>query len=194
MITVPYPRCFRPKDGGGRPICAPLLGPRCKVVGGAGTFSLQPPDPGRARAVGNHGTGQWTRYASSNFASAPKGFGHRQPFPDRADPAVVRELHRSDPVTSVAISGDCRWASWIFTPTSLSDPPDRPAGCGPRNARGPRSTRTLFPSPPLLSPCSTATGRDTRRLGCRHRAQNIRPAPLALGGAGRGPDPCASPQ
>lgn len=27
-------------------------------------------------------------------------------FPDRADPAVVRELHRSDPVASVAISGN----------------------------------------------------------------------------------------
>lgn len=42
-------------------------------------------------------------------------------FPDRADPAVVRELHRSDPVTSVSISGDLLLGELDIYADDLSD-------------------------------------------------------------------------
>lgn len=42
-------------------------------------------------------------------------------FPDSADPAITRELHRTDPVTSVAVSGDLPLAELDIYADGLSD-------------------------------------------------------------------------
>ena len=67
-------------------------------------------------------------------------------FPDRADPAVVRELHRSDPVTSVAISGELPLGELDLYADALSDRLTALPGVA-RVTRGGLGARTLSITP-----------------------------------------------
>ncbi len=82
-------------------ICAPLWD-GAQSVEGMETFECVA-QSGRARAVATMlPTGEALRFVS-DLRTEVAAIDN---FPDRADPPVVRELHRTDLVTSVAVSGD----------------------------------------------------------------------------------------
>lgn len=113
-ITVPY-RGAAAEDVE-RAICAPLWD-GVQGVEGLETFSCIA-QTGRARAVATMAPGnEALRFVNSlrTEVSAIDG------LPDRADPAIVRELHRTDRVTSVAISGDLPPAELDVYADALSD-------------------------------------------------------------------------
>ncbi|MFP7674160.1 efflux RND transporter permease subunit [Marivita sp. S0852] len=113
-ITVPY-RGASAEDVESA-ICAPLWD-GVQGVEGLETFTCTA-QTGRARAV-----------ATMAPANEPLRFVNAlrtevsaiDTFPDRADPAIVRELHRSDPVTSVAVSGDLPLTELDLYADALSD-------------------------------------------------------------------------
>ncbi|WP_371054643.1 efflux RND transporter permease subunit [Rhodosalinus sp. K401] len=98
-VTVPY-RGAAAEDVEGA-ICAPLWD-GVQGVEGLETFTCAA-QTGRARAVATMAPGNDALRFVNSLRTEVAAI---DTFPDRADPAVVRELHRSDPVTSVAISGD----------------------------------------------------------------------------------------
>jgi multidrug efflux pump subunit AcrB len=118
-------------------ICAPLWD-GVQSVEGLETFTCTA-QAGRARAVAT--------MAPSNDAlrfvnSLRTEVSAIDTFPERADPAVVRELHRTDPVTSVAISGDLPLSELDFYADGLSDRLTALPGVA-RVTRGGLGTRTL---------------------------------------------------
>ncbi|MFV1878139.1 efflux RND transporter permease subunit [Nioella sp.] len=98
-ITVPY-RGAAAEDVE-TAICAPLWD-GVQGVEGLETFTCTA-QPGRARAVATMAPGNDALRFVNSLRTEVSAI---DAFPDRADPAIVRELHRSNPVTSVAISGD----------------------------------------------------------------------------------------
>ncbi|MAN14737.1 MAG: acriflavin resistance protein, partial [Dinoroseobacter sp.] len=82
-------------------ICAPLWD-GVQGVEGLETFTCTA-QTGRARAVATMAPGNDALRFVNSLRTEVSAI---DAFPDRADPAIVRELHRADPVTSVAISGD----------------------------------------------------------------------------------------
>lgn len=98
-VTVPY-RGAAAEDVEAA-ICAPLWD-GVQGVEGLETFTCTA-QTGRARAVATMAPGNDALRFVNSLRTEVSAI---DTFPDRADPAVVRELHRSDPVTSVAISGD----------------------------------------------------------------------------------------
>lgn len=98
-VTVPY-RGAAAEDVEAA-ICAPLWD-GVQGVEGLETFTCTA-QFGRARAVATMAPGNDALRFINSLRTEVSAI---DTFPDRADPAVVRELHRSDPVTSVAISGD----------------------------------------------------------------------------------------
>jgi multidrug efflux pump subunit AcrB len=113
-ITVPY-RGAAAEDVEGA-ICAPLWD-GVQGVEGLETFACTA-QTGRARAVATMAPGT----DALRFVSALRTeVAAIDSFPERADPAIVRELHRSDPVTSVAISGALPLAELDRYADALSD-------------------------------------------------------------------------
>jgi len=98
-ITVPY-RGAAAEDVEAA-ICAPLWD-GVQGVEGLETLTCTA-QTGRARAVATMAPGNDALRFVNSLRTEVSAIDS---FPDRADPAVVRELHRSDPVTSVAISGE----------------------------------------------------------------------------------------
>lgn len=113
-ITVPY-RGAAAKDVE-TAICAPLWD-EVQAVEGLETFTCTA-QTGRARAVAtmapDHDALRFVNALRTEVSAIDS-------FPERADPAVVRELHRSDPVTSVAISGDLPLSELDLYADGLSD-------------------------------------------------------------------------
>ncbi|WP_108482042.1 efflux RND transporter permease subunit [Oceaniglobus ichthyenteri] len=113
-ITVPY-RGAAAEDVEGA-ICAPLWD-GVQGVEGLETFACTA-QTGRARAIATMAPGN----DALRFVNALRTeVSAIDSFPARADPAIVRELHRSDPVTSVAISGDLPLAELDLYADTLSD-------------------------------------------------------------------------
>ncbi|OAN81284.1 acriflavin resistance protein [Jannaschia sp. EhC01] len=113
-IVVPY-RGAAAEDVEGA-ICAPLWD-GVQGVEGLETFTCAA-QTGRARAVATMAPGN----DALRFVNALRTeVSAIDSFPDRADPAVVRELHRSDPVTSVAISGELPLGELDLYADGLSD-------------------------------------------------------------------------
>jgi multidrug efflux pump subunit AcrB len=113
-ITVPY-RGAAAEDVEGA-ICAPLWN-GVKGVEGLETFSCTA-QTGRASAIATMAPGS----DALRFVSALRTeVAAIDSFPDRADPAFVRELHRTDPVTSVAVSGDLPLSELDLYADDLSD-------------------------------------------------------------------------
>jgi len=113
-ITVPY-RGAAAEDVE-TAICAPLWD-GVQGVEGLESFTCTA-QTGRARAVATMAAGN----DALRFVSALRTeVGAIDTFPDRADPAIVREMHRSDPVTSVAVSGDLPLAELDTYAEALAD-------------------------------------------------------------------------
>lgn len=113
-ITVPY-RGASAEDVESA-ICAPLWD-GVQGVEGLETFTCNA-QTGRARAVATMAPGNDPlRFVTSVRTEVST----IDSFPDRADPAVVRELHRTDPVTSVAVSGNLPLAELDLYADALSD-------------------------------------------------------------------------
>jgi len=113
-ITVPY-RGAAAEDVE-TAICAPLWD-GVQGVEGLESFTCTA-QTGRARAVATMAAGN----DALRFVSALRTeVGAIDTFPDRADPAIVREMHRSDPVTSVAVSGDLPLAELDIYAEALAD-------------------------------------------------------------------------
>ena len=97
-------------------ICAPLWD-GVQGVEGLETFTCTA-QTGRARAVATMAPGndpiRFVNMLSTEVAAIDS-------FPDRADPAIVRELHRTDPVTSIAVSGDLPLTEIDLYAEGLSD-------------------------------------------------------------------------
>jgi len=113
-ITVPY-RGAAAEDVEAA-ICAPLWD-GVQGVEGLETLTCTA-QTGRARAVATMAPGN---DALRFVAALRTEVSAIDTFPDRADPAVVRELHRSDPVTSVAVSGDLPLSELDLYADGLSD-------------------------------------------------------------------------
>ncbi|PIV75672.1 MAG: AcrB/AcrD/AcrF family protein [Rhodobacteraceae bacterium CG17_big_fil_post_rev_8_21_14_2_50_65_11] len=113
-ITVPY-RGAAAEDVEGA-ICAPLWD-GVQGVEGLETFTCTA-QTGRARAVATMSPGNDPLRFVNSLRTEVTGVDS---FPDRADPAIVRELHRSDPVTSVAISGNLPLGELDLYADALSD-------------------------------------------------------------------------
>jgi multidrug efflux pump subunit AcrB len=113
-ITVPY-RGAAAEDVE-TAICAPLWD-GVQGVEGLETFTCTA-QPGRARAVATMAPGNDALRFVNSLRTEVSAI---DAFPDRADPAIVRELHRSDPVTSVAISGDLPLGELDLYADDLSD-------------------------------------------------------------------------
>ncbi|TNF12979.1 MAG: efflux RND transporter permease subunit [Rhodobacteraceae bacterium] len=113
-ITVPY-RGAAALDVEGA-ICAPLWD-GVQGVEGLETLSCTA-QTGRARAVATMAPGNEVLRFVNSLRTEVSAI---DTFPDRADPAIVRELHRTDPVTSVAISGDLPLAELDVYADALSD-------------------------------------------------------------------------
>ena len=113
-ITVPY-RGAAAEDVE-TAICAPLWD-GVQGVEGLETFTCTA-QTGRARAVATMAPGNDALRFVNSLRTEVSAIDS---FPDRADPAVVRELHRSDPVTSVAISGDLPLGELDLYADGLSD-------------------------------------------------------------------------
>lgn len=97
-------------------ICAPLWD-GVQSVEGLETFTCTA-QTGRARAVATMAPGSDALRFVNSLRTEVSAIDS---FPERADPAVVRELHRSDPVTSVAISGDLPLSELDLYADTLSD-------------------------------------------------------------------------
>jgi len=82
-------------------ICAPLWD-RVQGVEGLETLTCTA-QTGRARAVATMAPGNDALRFVNSLRTEVAAI---DTFPDSADPAITRELHRTDPVTSVAVSGD----------------------------------------------------------------------------------------
>ncbi|MEX0970215.1 MAG: efflux RND transporter permease subunit [Paracoccaceae bacterium] len=113
-ITVPY-RGAAAEDVE-TAICAPLWD-SAQGVEGLGTFVCNA-QTGRARAVATMAPGNDALRFVNSLRTEVSAINS---FPARADPAVVRELHRSDPVTSVAISGNLPLGALDLYADALSD-------------------------------------------------------------------------
>jgi len=113
-ITVPY-RGAAAEDVE-RAICAPLWD-GVQGVEGLQTLSCTA-QTGRARAIATMAPGNDALRFVNSLRTEVSAIDS---FPTRADPAIVRELHRSDPVTSVAISGDLPLAELDRYADALSD-------------------------------------------------------------------------
>jgi multidrug efflux pump subunit AcrB len=113
-ITVPY-RGAAAEDVEAA-ICAPLWD-GVQGVEGLETFTCTA-QTGRARAVATMAPGNDALRFVNSLRTEVAGVDS---FPDRADPAIVRELHRSDPVTSVAVSGDLALSELDLYADALSD-------------------------------------------------------------------------
>ncbi len=113
-ITVPY-RGAAAEDVESA-ICAPLWD-GVQGVEGLDTFTCTA-QTGRARAVATMAPGNDALRFVNSLRTEVSAIDR---FPDRADPAIVRELHRSDPVASVAISGDLPLAELDLYADALSD-------------------------------------------------------------------------
>ncbi|THD70866.1 efflux RND transporter permease subunit, partial [Thalassobius vesicularis] len=118
-------------------ICAPLWD-GVQSVEGLETFTCTA-QAGRARAVATMAPGNDALRFVNSLRTEVSAI---DTFPDRADPAVVRELHRTDPVTSVAISGDLPLSELDFYAEGLSDRLTALPGVA-RVTRGGLGTRTL---------------------------------------------------
>ncbi|MFX0544720.1 efflux RND transporter permease subunit [Roseovarius sp. S1116L3] len=113
-VTVPY-RGASAEDVEGA-ICAPLWD-GVQGVEGLETFTCTA-QTGHARAVATMAPGnEGLRFVNSLRTEVSA----IDSFPDRAEPAIVRELHRTDPVTSVAISGDLPLPELDHYADALSD-------------------------------------------------------------------------
>ena len=113
-ITVPY-RGAAAEDVEGA-ICAPLWG-GVQGVEGLETLTCTA-QTGRARAVATMAPGN----DALRFLNALRTeVAAIDSFPSRADPAIVRELHRNDAVTSVAVSGDLPLHELDLYADALSD-------------------------------------------------------------------------
>ena len=113
-VTVPY-RGAAAEDVENA-ICAPLWD-GVKGVEGLETFTCTA-QTGRARAVATMAPGndpiRFVNMLRTEVAAIDS-------FPERADPAIVRELHRTDPVTSVAVSGNLPLTELDLYAEALSD-------------------------------------------------------------------------
>ena len=118
-------------------ICAPLWD-GVQSVEGLETFTCTA-QAGRARAVATMAPGNDALRFVNSLRTEVSAI---DTFPERADPAVVRELHRTDPVTSVAISGDLPLSELDFYADGLSDRLTALPGVA-RVTRGGLGTRTL---------------------------------------------------
>jgi multidrug efflux pump subunit AcrB len=118
-------------------ICAPLW-EGVQSVEGLETFTCTA-QAGRARAVATMAPGNDALRFVNSLRTEVSAI---DTFPERADPAVVRELHRTDPVTSVAISGDLPLSELDFYADGLSDRLTALPGVA-RVTRGGLGTRTL---------------------------------------------------
>lgn len=118
-------------------ICAPLWD-GVQSVEGLETFTCTA-QAGRARAVATMAPGNDALRFVNSLRTEVSAI---DTFPERADPAVVRELHRTDPVTSVAISGDLPLSELDFYADGLSDHLTALPGVA-RVTRGGLGTRTL---------------------------------------------------
>lgn len=134
-ITVPY-RGAAAEDVE-TAICAPLWD-GVQGVEGLETFTCTA-QTGRARAVATMAPGNDPLRFVNSLRTEVSAI---DTFPDRADPAVVRELHRSDPVTSVAISGDLPLGELDLYADGLSDRLTALPGVA-RVTRGGLGARTL---------------------------------------------------
>ena len=115
-------------------ICAPLWD-GVQGVEGLETFTCTA-QTGRARAVATMAPGNDALRFVNSLRTEVSAI---DAFPDRADPAIVRELHRADPVTSVAISGDLPLGELDLYADALSDR----LSALPGVTRGGLGTRTL---------------------------------------------------
>ncbi|MFO8128178.1 efflux RND transporter permease subunit [Yoonia sp.] len=113
-ITVSY-RGAAAEDVEGA-ICGPLWD-GVQGVEGLETLTCTA-QTGRARAVATMAPGNDALRFVNSLRTEVSAI---DTFPDRADPAIVRELHRSDPVTSVAISGDLPLSELDIYADGLSD-------------------------------------------------------------------------
>ena len=118
-------------------ICAPLWD-GVQGVEGLETFTCTA-QTGRARAVATMAPGNDALRFVNSLRTEVSAI---DAFPDRADPAIVRELHRADPVTSVAISGDLPLGELDLYADALSDRLSALPGVT-RVSRGGLGTRTL---------------------------------------------------
>ncbi|ARU00426.1 efflux RND transporter permease subunit [Yoonia vestfoldensis] len=134
-ITVPY-RGAAAEDVE-TAICAPLWD-GVQGVEGLETLTCTA-QSGRARAVATMAPGNDALRFVNSLRTEVSAIDS---FPDRADPAVVRELHRSDPVTSVAISGDLPLGELDLYADALSDRLTALPGVA-RVTRGGLGNRTL---------------------------------------------------
>ena len=113
-ITVPYRGAVA--EDVESAICAPLWD---AVQGVEGLETLNcTAQAGRARAVATMAPGNDPLRFVNTLRTEVAAIDS---FPDRADPAIVRELHRSDPVTSVAVSGDLPLPELDLYAEALSD-------------------------------------------------------------------------
>ncbi|WP_137701867.1 efflux RND transporter permease subunit [Marimonas lutisalis] len=134
-ITVPY-RGAAAEDVEAA-ICAPLWD-GVQGVEGLETLTCTA-QSGRARAVATMAPGNDALRFVNSLRTEVSAI---DTFPDRADPAVVRELHRSDPVTSIAISGDLPLGELDLYADVLSDRLTALPGVA-RVTRGRLGSRTL---------------------------------------------------
>ena len=134
-VTVPY-RGAAAEDVEAA-ICAPLWD-GVQGVEGLETLTCTA-QSGRARAVATMAPGNDALRFVNSLRTEVSAI---DTFPDRADPAVVRELHRSDPVTSIAISSDLPLGELDLYADGLSNRLTALPGVA-RVTRGGLGTRTL---------------------------------------------------
>ena len=134
-ITVPY-RGAAAEDVESA-ICAPLWD-EVQGVEGLETFTCTA-QTGRAHAVATMAPGNDALRFVNSLRTEVAAIDS---FPDRADPAIVRELHRSDPVTSVAVRGDLPPGELDLYADALSDRLSALPGVA-RVTRSGLGTRTL---------------------------------------------------
>lgn len=162
-VTVPYRGAAAEDVESG--ICAPLWD-GVQGVEGLETFTCTA-QTGRARAVATMAPGndpiRFVNMLRTEVAAIDS-------FPDRADPAIVRELHRSDPVTSIAVSGDLPLTELDLYAETLSDRLTALAGVA-RVTRSGLGTRTIRVS--ALADVLEAHGLTPASLASALAAQNV---------------------
>ncbi|PVH28818.1 efflux RND transporter permease subunit [Pararhodobacter oceanensis] len=174
-ITVPY-RGAAAEDVE-RAICAPLWD-GVQGVEGLQTLSCSA-HSGRARAVATMGSGNDPLRFISALRSEVAAIDS---FPARADPAIVREMHRSDPIASVAISGDLPLSELDLYAESLADRITALSGVATATRSG-LGTRTLSISADRV--VLEGYGLTPASLANAIAAQNIDLPAGTLEGAGR---------
>lgn len=162
-VTVPY-RGAAAEDVESA-ICAPLWD-GVQGVEGLETFACTA-QTGRARAVATMAPGndpiRFVNMLRTEVAAIDS-------FPDRADPAIVRELHRTDPVTSIAVSGDLPLTELDLYAETLSDRLTAMDGVA-RVTRSGLGTRTIRVS--AQSDVLEAHGLTPSSLAAALAAQNV---------------------